>query len=420
MDNYIQIPLSNTGEVLSLTIEALSSNVSILEESNYQNIEFITQLIKNNTIAPRFRLFILNPDETVKYQIPQEDIILSGSYSENYQNGQRRSLSFSLYNEDGKYTPSINSIWATTKIALEMGLDIVGKDMIIWFKKGVYVINNITPSRQIDRKTVDISCSDKFAIFENKQGTIPETYEIPVGTEIEEVIKDILSYSNGDGYPLDNRNFIYHSSFKGKKTPLTISQSAGGTWGQLLMQLAEILSAEIFYNAEGNLTLIPIVEVTKDSDKPSIFSYVDEEGDFQNTNFSFDMNAIVNKVHVIGANVNGHTCIASAENNDPASPICVQRIGYRVGSIINDSNITTDVLAQERADYELRQNIIYKTSVSSSIFFNPILTVNNMITYTDSFFELERERLLIQSISASLDYSGLMSLTVSNINNLPF
>ena len=53
--------------------------------------------------------------------------------------------------------------------------------------------------------------------------------------------------------------------------------------------------------------------------------------------------------------------------------------------------------------------------------FNPLLSVNNIVTYTDEEdFDMKRERFLIQSISFNLGYDGLMSLSVSNINNLPF
>jgi hypothetical protein len=52
----------------------------------------------------------LNADETERYEIPNEDII-GGSYSENYQSGQRRTLSFQLNNNNGEYTPSINHFW---------------------------------------------------------------------------------------------------------------------------------------------------------------------------------------------------------------------------------------------------------------------------------------------------------------------
>ena len=88
--------------------------------------------------------------------------------------------------------------------------------------------------------------------------------------------------------------------------------------------------------------------------------------------------------------------------------------------MITDTNITTDIVAQERADYELRKVLVAKSTLSSTVFFNPLLSVNNLVTYTDKFFELRHDRFLIQSIGFSLGYEGTMSLSVSNINNLPF
>ena len=122
----------------------------------------------------------------------------------------------------------------------------------------------------------------------------------------------------------------------------------------------------------------------------------------------------------MGASNETGTHIAEAVNDDSQSPLCYQRIGYRIASPINDSNITNDMLAQERADYELRQVLIAKSSLNSTVFFNPLLTVNNLVTYTDDFFSLKRERLILQSVSFSLDYSGTMSISASNIKNLPF
>ena len=152
-----------------------------------------------------------------------------------------------------------------------------------------------------------------------------------------------------------------------------------------------------------------------------IISYDYSIENLQNENFSIDLNSFVNCVYVVGANVNGHTCTAIKKNEDPTSPISVGRIGLRVADVINDSNITTDQLAEERAEYELRKKIIAESTLSSSVMFNPLLSVNNIVTYTDEEdFDMKRERFLIQSISFNLGYDGLMSLSVSNINNLPF
>ena len=166
------------------------------------------------------------------------------------------------------------------------------------------------------------------------------------------------------------------------------------------------------------MNVIPVVETMNDGSKPVLYDYSLDK--LQTENFSFDTSNFINKVYVVGANVNGHTCTAEAENNDPNSPLCISRIGLRT-TVVSDSNITMDILAQERADYELRKNLVAKSTLDSGVFFNPLLSVNNIVTYTDEEdFNLRRERFLIQSLSFNLGYDGTMSLSVSNINNLPF
>ena len=118
--------MSNTGNYINLASgEAIP--VSELSDGLYINqdldIDNIVQEIYDNVVAPRYRIFVLYPDETINYEIPLEDILTGGSFSENYQNGQRRSLSFSLYNIDGKYTPSINTLWGGTRLRLELGME---------------------------------------------------------------------------------------------------------------------------------------------------------------------------------------------------------------------------------------------------------------------------------------------------------
>lgn len=382
------------------------------------DISYLINMLKNNYAYPRWRIYVLFPDEVINYEIPNEDIKLGGSFSENYQDGQRKSLSFSLYNESGKYSPNINMFWANTRLRLDMGAELISGETI-WFQAGVFVVSNAQDSVSTSEKMVQITAKDKFSLFEDKTGTIESTYEIPEGTEIEEVFKTILLSDMGDGSPFDIKPIIYHSSFKGKKTQATISKSAGETYGSILLELATQLSAEIFYNSQGCLTLVPTNETSLDVDKPLLFDFAEENGDFSGLDFSFDMSSIVNKIVVIGSSIKGQVVSATAVNDDAASPLCYQKIGYRTGSIINDSNITTEVLAQERAQYELRKQLILKSSTSISVLFNPLLAVNNLVAITNEHFNLSHERFLIQSISCPLDYSGTMSVTISNIKNLP-
>ena len=86
------------------------------------DVNALQRAIAQNFTAPVFRIFVLHADEKINWEIPADDIRSGGSYSENYQNGTRRTLSFSLYNDTEKYTPSINRFWVGTKLRLDLGL----------------------------------------------------------------------------------------------------------------------------------------------------------------------------------------------------------------------------------------------------------------------------------------------------------
>ena len=134
----------------------------------------------------------------------------------------------------------------------------------------------------------------------------------------------------------------------------------------------------------------------------------------------YRVNQIINRIIVVGSSNNSGVHKYVALNDDPGSPLCYQRIGYRTGNIINDTNITSDFLAKERAEYELRQQLIIKSSSNASVLFNPLLSVNNLIAISDDSFNLSRERFLITGLSCSLDFSSQMNISFSNIRNLPF
>ena len=361
----------------------------------------ILNAIKDPNVIPRYRIFVLYPDDTINYEIPIEDIQSGGSYSENYQDGQRRSLSFSLVNNDGKYHVGVNKLWEGTRLRLDLGVqNHLGTTICV--EKGIFVITKVNCSESSDgNKITQITASDKFILFEGKTGVLDDTTEIPIGSKIQDVITDILVMDPGNGFPLDQRPIIYNTAFQGKTVQSSISKSSGDTYGSILLELGTQLSSEVFYNSQGNLTFIP----TADS-----------------LSFDIDFSSIVNKIIVTGSSNSSSSEVykAVAVNDDPKSPLCYQRIGYHTGSVINDPNITSNILAKERAEYELRKVLMMKSSVSFNIVFNPLVTVNNLVSVTNLFFGMASKRFLIQSVSCSLDYSGTMSLSLTSLDNIPF
>ena len=402
-DTFQQNLWSQYGEVLRLV------------DSSSVSLSYLVDVLKRPVYKARFRLFVLNPDETINYEIPQSDIVInSGNFTENYQNGQRKCVNINLINTEGKYTPSINTIWVYNKFRLDIGLEFDGQ--IYWFPRGIYILGNPTVSRNSSDKQIALTLIDKFAVLEGKAGTLEATYEIPVDSDIEQAIVGILTLDNGSGYPIDLKPIIYDRAFKGLKMPYTLSKDAGSTLGEMILEIGTILNAEVYYNSQGNLCFININETTLDVQKASLWDYSDTDRNYYTANANYDFENAVNEVHIVGDNINNEIFSAMARNDNPASPLCVAKIGRRI-EYINDSNIYSDSLAQQRADYELRKFGILKTIFNINVSFNPLLFVNNLITITDSYYGLNRERFLIQSISYTLGEDCQMTISCSNIVN---
>ena len=139
----------------------------ILTSSSNYDLDGLEKALETGKYEAKFRLFVLHPDETINYEIPQEDIILgSGNYNENYQNGQRRNLNINLVNKNGKYTPSINTIWVHNKFRFDIGISFGGETY--WFPRGIFIMGNPSSTHQDSDKQVTLTLEDKFAFLEGK------------------------------------------------------------------------------------------------------------------------------------------------------------------------------------------------------------------------------------------------------------
>lgn len=389
----------------------------LLKNENQIPFDTLKRLLERPIVEPRYRLSILTPDEQIEEVIPEQDIILADlNYTENYQNGQRRSLSVSLANETGKYTPNINGIWVNTRFSFEIGIQY--ENGIVWFPKGVYILGDVTLNRDDSNKEVQLQLSDKYAVFEGKTGTLETAYEVELNSDIIDAIKGVLNFTQGNGYVLDYKEPIFDPSFVGMKTQQTIRAEQGENLRAIIEDLATQLSAEYYYNTVGNLCFYPLNETVDDSVKPIIWTYADMGRDLHNMNLTYQNESIVNCVKVVGDNVDSTVYTAVVENNNPASPICVERIGRRMDAPYTSSQVWSDDLAEDLANYYLRQASCVSVSFSMYVSFNPILTVNNLCEVEDSFLEMKREKLLITSISFTAE-NGQMALSCCNTTDLP-
>lgn len=392
-------------------------NVLFEESINDINFEYIEKVLRRPVIRPRYRISVLNPDESIDYIIPETDIPIDGiNFTEEYQNGQRKNITLQLINKDGKYTPSINGIWLTTKFRFDIGIAI--KDSIIWFPKGVYIMGDVSLTNQDSNRIVSIQLKDKYAVFEGKMGTLEDAYEVELGSTIEDALEGIMNFSMGNGYLLDYKPVILDPSFIGFKTKATIRADEGENLSKIIDSLATQMSAEYYYNNTGNLCFYPINDTVDDSIKPIIWTFTNLNRGLHNLELNYQNENIVNVVKVVGDNIDNVIYSAVVTNENPASPICIQRVGRRIAPKYQESNIWSNDLAQDLARYHLRKASFVAVDFSCNVSFNPILTVNNICEIENDFLNYHREKLLITSISFSSG-DGLMSLKLCNTKDLP-
>ena len=128
---------------------------------------------------------------------------------------------------------------------------------------------------------------------------------------------------------------------------------------------------------------------------------------------------VINVVKVVGDNIDNGIYSAVVTNENPSSPICIQRIGRRIAPKYTEPNIWNDDLAADLARYYLRQASFIGVDFSTSVGFNPLLAVNNICEVESSNENLRREKLLLTSISFT-SADGIMQLNLCSTKDLPF
>jgi hypothetical protein len=380
------------------------------------------RLVKAQQVRPRFRLSMLYQDESFKEDISEYLINGSGTLNTTYQQGQRRSLSFTLDNHSGKFTPNglQGVLWLDSKFKLELGMEFANGD-IVWNSAGIFVVGQPNATRQQANKTVDVQCYDKFALLDGTLGgVLDSTYQVDEGKNVYQVIEETLLQDNGNGYPIDSKEIVFDSSLKDQKTQYTLSKSPNDSFGDLLIDLADMMSCDIYYGVEGNLIVRSGIKDISQVNKPTLWSYSDKEWEYISNTTTYDFTKVKNKVTVVGANANGDNVFAqTAENTNPQSPTRISVIGIKQ-YYLEDSNIYSDDLAQQRAEWELNRLSILQQTIQVSSTFMIHLDVNNCIALNDTFFNYADNRFIIQSLSVPLSVDGTISIECTNIASLPY
>lgn len=382
------------------------------------NYDDYVRCVRSNLAFHVIKLYTLNPDET-----PFQDVseyVLSGSLSYNYQQGQTHSLSLTIVNSDGFWSaePINGNIWNGAKFRLDIGLYVGGS--VYWRKCGIFVLKDVSFQGGA-AQTVSLQLHDKFALFDGTvSGKMDSDFKIPVGTDLQTAINMCVHYSDKDNgvKEFDFKPVIYEGVLSEIKTPYTITKSADTTLGDIIIELADMASQDVYYNENGNLTLRPGNDAFSHDKRGVQWYYTEYDSlDYADPTYAIDYGAIINKFTVKGLISNGYQFKGVAMNKNPLSKsnIYLNQINAET---LEDNNIMSDVLALERAEYELNKRIISYTKNSYRSIFVPHLMPKDVVMWTCPEFNIYNEKFIIQSLSLQLGSGFFMSLDMANVKEV--
>lgn len=373
--------------------------------------DYLTHINTSNHFEPIARVELLTNGENIVSNGIFTGRIISGNLNVKKNNGIRRTSSLVLSNNDGKLNPSPDIFWVNQKYALYLGFKINDEDFFI--RQGVFIADN--PSIEVDgsMSILNISGQDKWSLLDGSlSGILDKTNSVPVDSDPNAAISTLLATSNIN----DPKSLLADAT--SILTKYTISVDMGESYGDVILELTNMLSRNVYYDINGNLNSRDDIA---DELKASLY-------DFNNgTNFQYlggklvyDYKNAYNAVKVIGDNINGQIFDALVENRNNASPLSIDKIGYKLKQPILDPNIYTEELALGRANYEL----IIASRLSSKVQFSayPVfhLDVDNICRVTDFRLGLDSERLLINGYQISFGDNPNMTIDATRTQELLF
>lgn len=387
------------------------------------------------------RLDFLQPNGSVSYSLDNNPLnkrsgafIQSGTLTVNLQNGQRRSATVTLSNLDGEYDYSVNKLWFGQQVQLWMGVKLPsGEDFYI--SQGVFYVKDPEESFKPGLRQTTLYLVDKWAYLDGTLfGNLDGTYEVPVNSNIFNVIASVLLFPRGNGQVVDSSAPIFTSFYNGKTTtlpdgstvPLTNTpytyrcDSENGTYADIILEMNTMLAGWIGYDSCGQLRLSPSQDDILDQTKPIQWEFTPKNSTFLGATYSIKNSEVYNDIIIIGESLSEYGQTAGrATNYDPRSDTNANIIGLKTKRYSQSGYYTQDI-CESMAVFKLKRQSVLKKSVTieSTQMFH--LQENNLVTIqrTDKPGN-PVERHLITGYSIPIAQDGPMSISATAVNDFP-
>ena len=209
-------------------------------------------------------------------------------------------------------------------------------------------------------------------------------------------------------------NIFINRTLDARTTPSSIRVGNDSTYSEMLIQLADAYSQNVYFDRVGNARFQNPPSQTNRSPR---WHFTVEDNMLLQHNKTFDLENTYNAYQVFNKS-NQNTALISgySQDDDVLSPLYTGSIGIILAPSISNPYIQTQADADLYARYERIKNRNIYESVSISCVPIPILQEGDIVTLTNVKIGANRDRYIIQTIDYPLNFNGTMSLTLNRGN----
>ncbi len=362
--------------------------------------EVVTALL-SGVVRVRRRIEIYESDGVTKFNIPYwNQRLVTGSVTFDRERDERRMCDITLDNSDRLLiNDPYTGFWFDKIIKAFWGLiyyDAAGTQKYWETPIGEYLIDRIDESKF--PHTIKLTGRDyaKKCLGSRLQYSL----QFPAMTSIESIIQSLAANAGVTKFAMPLTGLVYAKDI--------VFERGKERWN-VMKQVADTVSHEVFFRADGKLTMAPYPDPTFD---PLIWTF--EGGATQGSLVKWDRSSndsnLFNHIIIAGSSSTAtdgtgivSTVFAEARNDDPGSPTRIARIGDRTKPVIQSDYITSDSQAQSLANALLKISALeeYNINFESSVL--PWIDVGTIVGIDDDSPSVySPKRFLLSSLSIPL------------------
>lgn len=416
-------------------------------------LEYLKIISEPDKIVKLARLDFLNADGTVAFSLDNNykkgyggyadsrAFLQSGTMTVSLQNGQRRKCDITLENMDGAFDFNVNRLWHGQQVRLMMGVKLSDGTPFL-LPQGVFYFETPVLTWKPTERMSEYPLVDKWSYLDgNLFGTLRDSYQIPLGTNIFEVVQAVLQLSK---YTLQETNRkldmidcvtpIFTDFYNNRTTtvngttytytifPELTTIEYGNTYADIIEKCNDIIAGWVGYDKMGVLNILPSENDIADQTRPVLWDFSSESKTFLGFTETVNNGSTYNEVTIVGESTGSDSDtspVGRAINDDPTSDTAISRIG-RKSYVESSDGYYTNAQCEALAVFRLKRITTLQKSVTftcSQLFH---LDENSLVTVkrTDKKGS-PVERHLIQSFSLPIEQTKTMTITATAVSDFP-